>query len=124
MQKLAPREAQIMEALWQLDRAFVKEIIELLPGKKPHYNSVSTMVKILEKKGFVGHEKIGNAYRFYALVSRQQYQNGVKGEVVGEVVKSLFDNSPAKLVNYFAKEQKLSAEELERILKMIKDQDQ
>lgn len=123
MQKLAPREAQIMEALWQLDRAFVKEIIELLPGKKkPHYNSVSTMVKILEKKGFVGHEKIGNAYRFFAIISKAEYQNEVKDEVVGEVVKNLFDNSPAKLVNYFAKEQKLSAEELERILKMIKDQ--
>ncbi|PHI18573.1 transcriptional regulator [Lewinellaceae bacterium SD302] len=122
MQKLAPREAQIMEALWQLDRAFVKEIVEELPDPKPHYNSVSTMVKILEKKGFVAHEKLGNAYRFYALVSKQQYQDEVKDEVVGKVVKDFFDNSPAKLVNYFAKEQQLDADDLERLLKMIKDQ--
>lgn len=122
MQKLAKREAQLMGAIWQLDRAFIKEIIDLLPTPKPHYNTVSTMVKILEEKGFVAHEKLGNAYRYYAKVSREAYQERFQDEVVDDVVKGFFDGSPMKLVNYFAKEQKLDAADLERILKMIKDQ--
>ncbi|MEL6143198.1 MAG: BlaI/MecI/CopY family transcriptional regulator, partial [Bacteroidota bacterium] len=85
-------------------------------------NTVSTMIKILEKKGFLDHEKLGNTYRYFAKISRGDYQQQFQGEVVDEVVKGFFDNSPAKLVNYFAKQQKLDAADLERILKMIKDQ--
>lgn len=119
MEKLAPREAQIMQAIWQLEKAFVKEVVELLPDPKPHYNSVSTMIKILEKKGFVSHETLGNAHRFFPVVKKEDYQE----EVIDDVVKGFFDNSPQKLVNYFAKERKLSAEDVERLLKLIKDQD-
>ncbi len=118
MQKLAKREAQIMQAIWQLEKAFIKDIVEALPEPRPHYNSVSTMVKLLKKKGFVDDEKLGNAYRYFAVVQKEAYQ--VK--VVDDVVKGFFDDSPMKLVNYFAKEQKLDAADLERLLKMIKDQ--
>ncbi len=119
MQKLAKREAQIMQAIWHLKKAFIKEIVEVLPAPQPHYNSVSTMVKLLEKKGFVSHEKMGNAHRYFAVVQKEDYQE----EVVDDVVKGFFDDSPMKLVNYFAKEQKLNAADLERLLKMIKDQE-
>jgi predicted transcriptional regulator len=119
MQKLAKREAQIMQAIWDLGHAFIKDVVEQMPDPKPHYNSVSTMVKLLEKKGFVSHEKLGNAHRYFAIVKKEDYQEGV----VDEVVKGFFDNSPMKLVNYFAKEQKLDAADLERLLKMIKDQE-
>ncbi|MTB53645.1 BlaI/MecI/CopY family transcriptional regulator [Lewinella sp. W8] len=119
MRKLAKREAQIMQAIWHLEKAFIKEIVEQLPDPKPHYNSVSTMVKLLEDKGFVDHEKLGNAYRYFAVVSKEDYQE----EVVDDVVRGFFDDSPMKLVNYFAKEQKLDAQDLERILKMIKSQE-
>ena len=118
MKKLAKREAQIMQVIWKLEKAFIKEIVEGLPEPRPHYNSVSTMVKLLKKKGFVADEKMGNAYRYYAIVQKEDYQV----EVVDDVVKGFFDDSPMKLVNYFAKEQKLDAAELERLLKMIKDQ--
>lgn len=118
MKKLAQREAQIMQAIWYLKKAFIKEIVDEMPDPKPHYNSVSTMVKLLEKKGFVSHEKMGNAHRYFALVRKEDYQE----EVVDDVVKGFFDNSPMKLVNYFAKEQKLSEADVERLLKMIKDQ--
>lgn len=118
MQKLAKREAQIMQAIWDLEHAFIKDVVEEMPDPKPHYNSVSTMVKLLEKKGFVSHEKYGNAHRYFAVVKKEDYQE----EVVDEVVKGFFDNSPMKLVNYFAKEQKLSEADVERLLKMIKDQ--
>jgi predicted transcriptional regulator len=119
MQKLAKREAQIMQALWELERGFVKDIIDLLPDPKPHYNSVSTMVKLLKDKGFVGFEKQGNAYCFYPIVSKEEYQK----KAVGDVVEGFFDGSPMKLVNYFAKEQKLDAKDLERLLKMIKNKE-
>ncbi|MCP9234328.1 BlaI/MecI/CopY family transcriptional regulator [Lewinella sp. JB7] len=118
MQRLAKREAQLMEVLWRLQRAFVKEIIEELPEPKPHYNTVSTMVKILEEKGFVAHEKIGNAYRFFPVVAEEEYQK----KAVDDVVKRFFDNSPMKLVNYFAREQRLDTEELERLIRLIKQQ--
>jgi len=118
MQKLAKREAQIMQALWQLERGFVKDIIELLPDPKPHYNSVSTMVKLLKDKGFVGFEKQGNAYCFFPIVSKEEYQ----AKAASDVVEGFFDGSPLKLVNFFAKEQKLSEADVERLLKMIKNQ--
>lgn len=118
MKKLAKREAQIMQAIWRLEKAFIKDIVEEMPDPKPHYNSVSTMVKLLKKKGFVGDEKLGNAYRYYAVVKKEDYQE----TVVDDVVKGFFDDSPMKLVNYFAKEQKLSEDDVERLLKMIKDQ--
>ncbi|MEM6396738.1 MAG: BlaI/MecI/CopY family transcriptional regulator [Bacteroidota bacterium] len=119
MQKLAKREAQLMDAVWQLERAFVREIIALLPDN-PHYNTVSTMVKILVEKGFLGQEKLGNAYRYYALISRAAYQSEHKAAAADEVVNSFFDGSPRKLVSYFAREKQLSPEELEEILDMIK----
>ena len=70
MQKLAKREEQIMQALWDLEKGFVKEIVELLPDPKPHYNSVSTMVRILVDKGFVAYEAFGKTHRYYPLASR------------------------------------------------------
>lgn len=117
MQKLAKREAQIMQIIWSLNKASIKEIVEQMPEPRPHYNSVSTMVKLLKSKGFVGEEKLGKAYSYFALVPKEDYQGGV----VDEVVDGFFNGSPVQLVNYFAKEQKLSAEDLERILKMIKE---
>ena len=65
MQKLAKREEQIMQACWQLENAFIKEIIQEMPDPKPHYNTIATMVKILEDKGFLAHESIGNVFRYY-----------------------------------------------------------
>lgn len=117
MQKLAKREAQIMQIIWTLEKASIKEIAAQIPEPRPHYNSVSTMVKLLKTKGFVREEKQGKAYQYFALVPKEDYQE----EIVDEVVKGYFDNSPIKLVNYFAKEQKLDAEDLERLLKMIKN---
>ena len=115
MQKLAKREEQIMQALWKLENAFVKEIIEELPDPKPHYNSVSTMVRILEEKGFVGHDEFGKSHRYYPLISKEEYQQ----EAVGDVLDKYFDNSPSKMVAYFAEKEKISEEELKEILKMI-----
>jgi len=121
MQKLAKREEQIMQALWQLEKAFVKEIIEELPDPKPHYNTVSTIIRILQDKGFVAHKTYGNTHQFYPVISKEEYQQGAVGDVVQDVIENYFDNSYSKMVTHFAKEDKISESELEEIMKMIRD---
>lgn len=119
MEKLAKREEQIMRVLWQLQKAFVKEIIEEMPEPKPHYNTVSTIIRILEDKGYVGHKSFGNTHQYFPIIQKkEEYQ---KTEVK-EVVKTYFDNSYSKMILHFAKEDKISEEELAEIMKMIKKQ--
>lgn len=118
MQKLAKREEQIMQACWHLGKAFIKEIIAELPEPKPHYNSVATMVRILEEKGFLDHETFGNTFRYYPVVSKEDYQK----HAFSDIVKQYFNNSYPSMLAYFAKEQKLSKEELNEILTIIKSQ--
>ena len=115
MKKLAKREEQIMQAFWTLDRAYIKDIISLLPNPKPHYNSVATMVRILEEKGFLHHETFGNTFRYYPVISKERYQT----HAMGDFVKQYFDNSYPRMLMYFAKEQKLSKSELEEIRSII-----
>jgi len=116
MQKLAAREEQIMLILWRLEKAFVKEIVEKFPEPKPHYNSISTLVRILEEKGFIGHTAFGRTHQYHPLISQEQYTN----QEVEDVVDKYFDNSFQKMISHFAKEEKVSSAELEEILKMIK----
>ena len=106
-----------MHVLWRLEKAFVKEIIAELPDPKPHYNTVSTIIRILDdKKGIVGHETFGNTHRYYPLVSKEEYQKSD----LGDVMHKYFDNSWQKMVAYFAKEEEVSEEEIDEILKLIK----
>lgn len=118
MQKLAKREEQIMQACWHLGKAFIKEIIAELPDPKPHYNSVATMVRILEDKGFLGHETFGNTFRYYPVITKEQYQN----HAFDDIVRQYFNNSYPRMLAYFAREQKISSEELKEILELIKSQ--
>lgn len=116
MQKLAKREEQIMQVFWSIGKAFIKEIIPELPDPKPHYNSVATMVKILEDKGFLGHEVIGNIYSYYAVISKEEYQK----HAMKDIVSQYFDNSYPNMLAFFAKEQKMSDQELNDIMRIIK----
>jgi BlaI family penicillinase repressor len=116
MQKLAKREEQIMQAFWSLGKAYIKEIIPELPDPKPHYNSVATMVKILEEKGFLNHETVGNIYNYYPTISREEYQK----HAMKDIVSQYFDNSYPSMLAFFAKEEKISETELEEILTLIK----
>lgn len=116
MIKLAKREEQIMQAFWQLEKAFIKEIIPQLPNPKPHYNTVATIVKILEDKGFLAHEAVGNIFQYYPIVSREQYQK----HAIKDIVSQYFNNSYPNMLAYFAKEQKISDTELKEIVKLIK----
>src|SRR3954467_8206311 len=98
MQKLAKREEQIMQVFWTLEKAFIKEIIAELPDPKPHYNSVATMVRILEDKGFLGHESFGNTFRYFPVISKEEYQK----HAVSDIVKQYFNNSYPSMLAFFA----------------------
>jgi len=116
MQQLAKREEQIMQALWHLEKGFVKDIVAVLPDPKPHYNTISTMVRILADKGFVGHEAFGKTHRYYPIISRDDYQKTAVKDVLGKY----FDNSYSKMVAYFAEEEDISEAELKEIIQQIK----
>lgn len=120
MVKLAKREEQIMQVFWDVQKAFIRDIIPLLPDPKPHYNSVATMVKILEEKGFLDHEIVGNVYSYFPVISREDYQK----HAMKDIVRRYFDNSYPRMLAFFAKEQNLSEEELNEILNIIKSKNQ
>lgn len=117
MKKLAKREEQIMQVLWTLEKAFVKEIVEACPEPKPHYNTVSTIVRILDKKGFIEHKSFGKTHQYFPKISKEEYQKMAVGDLLGKY----FDNSYSKMVAYFAEEENISKNELEEIIKMIKN---
>jgi BlaI family penicillinase repressor len=117
MQKLAKREEQIMQICWKLKKAFIKDIIQFMPDPRPHYNTVATLVKILEEKHFVEHENIGNVHRYYPLISKVEYQK----HVVNDIINQYFDNSYPRMLAFFAKEEKISEEEVNEIIALIKN---
>lgn len=116
MQKLGKREEQIMQVVWKRQAAFIKDIIEELPEPKPHYNTVATMVKILKEKGFLADEKLGNTYRYTPLVTLEEYRK----QDVASIKQKYFGNSFSRMVSYFAKEEKLSDEEVDELVRIIK----
>ncbi len=118
MKKLAQREEQIMHVLWNRGPSFVKEIVEDLPEPRPHYNSVSTMVRILETKGFIAHKAFGKTHQYYAEITKEDYQ--VKE--VDELLGNYFNSSFPEMISYFAKKEKISESELKTIIEMIKKQ--
>ena len=120
MIKLAKREEQIMQVFWELQKAFIRDIIPMLPDPRPHYNSVATMVKILEEKGFLGHEIIGNVYCYFPVITRDEYQK----HAMKDIVSQYFDNSYPRMLAFFAKEQNLTEDELTEILNIIKSKKQ
>jgi predicted transcriptional regulator len=116
MQKLGKREEQIMQVVWKREVAFIKDIIEELPEPKPHYNTVATMVKILKEKGFLADEKLGNTYRYTPLITLEEYRK----QDVANIKQKYFGNSFSRMVSYFAKEEKLSDEEVDELVRIIK----
>src|SRR3954452_11496514 len=118
MVKLARREEQIMQVFWEIEKGYIRDIIPLLPDPKPHYNSVATIVKILEEKGFLDHETMGNMHHYFPVISRENYQKFA----LKDIVSQYFDNSYPRMLAYFAKEQKLTDKELSEIVNIIKSE--
>ena len=118
MKELTRAEEQVMQILWQLENAFVNDIIVQMPEPKPAYNTVSTIIRILEKKGFVSHQAYGKTHQYYPLVSKEDYTQGyLKG-----FLKGYFSNSYKNMVSFFSKKEKLSVRELEEIIEVLQAQ--
>lgn len=117
MEKLTNKEEQIMQILWQIKEGFVNDIMEQMPEPKPHYNTLSTIVRLLEEKGFVAHKSYGKSHQYFPVISLEDY----RGVYVTDSIKKYFGNSVSNLVNYFVKEDKLSEEEIRELMHIIEN---
>lgn len=115
MKQLTKAEEEIMQILWQLEKANVKSIIEHFPEPKPAYNTVSTIVRILENKGFVDYEKQGKGHIYFPIVKKQDYSS----QSLNKLVDNYFQGSFKSMVSFFVKKNDMSTKELEAILKEI-----
>lgn len=115
MRELTKAEEQVMQVIWNVGQGFANEIMAAYPEPKPAYNTVLTIIKILEKKGFVKHETFCRAHRYSPAVSREEYSH----RYLGSVVERYFNNSYLDLVSAFAKKENFSVEELEEMRKTI-----
>ena len=116
MKELTKAEEQIMQELWTLEKAFVKEIVDKLPEPKPAYNTVSTIILILEKKGFVDHCAYGKTHQYFPLVSKTDYTKSY----FRNFLNGYFSNSFQEMVSFFAKEDKMSLSQLEELIKEVR----
>lgn len=115
MKRLTAKEKEIMDMLWQHGPMFVRELVELYPDPKPHFNTVSTQVRILESNGFIKHEAVGNSYRYEAAITEKEYG---KRSMAG-IIKNYFDDSYLSAVSAFVKEKKISVDELRDLIDQI-----
>ncbi len=117
MDKLTNKEEEIMQVLWKLKKAFVKEVVTKLPKPKPHYNTVSTVIRKMEDKGFINHEAFGNTHRYYPVISKEDYRT----RYFSTAIHNYFEDSYKNVVSFFANEEKISADELREIIKIIEN---
>ena len=117
MKELTKAEEQVMQILWEIGSGFVKDILEKMPDPKPAYNTVSTIVRILEKKGFVGYTAYGKTHEYYPLVKMEEYSRFQLKGIIG----GYFGGSFERLVSFFAKEENLDLQDLEKLMQYVKD---
>jgi len=117
MKELTRAEDEIMQVLWDLKNGFVKEVINKLPEPKPAYNTVSTIIRILEQKGFVSHEAKGKSHRYFPLITKEVYTQ----TFMKNFVSKYFSGSYQQMVSFFTKKEDLSLNELEQLLEQLKN---
>lgn len=117
MKELTKAEEQVMQVLWDKENAFVKEILAEFPEPKPAYNTISTIIRILESKGVVGYEAFGKSHRYLPLISKSEYLNFS----MNQLMQGYFRGSASRLMSFFLKEKNLNATELDDMMKMIED---
>jgi BlaI family penicillinase repressor len=118
MKELTKAEEQIMQILWKIEKGFVKDIVPHFGNPKPAYNTVSTIVRILETKGFVWHKAYGKTHEYYPLISKEDYKKGF----LKSFMSNYFGNSYQQLVSFFSKENDISVKELEEIKNMLESE--
>ena len=117
LKELTKAEDQIMQILWKLEKAFVKDIIEQMPSPKPAYNTVSTITRILEKKGFVGYTAYGKTHEYFPLISKDKYTKFY----LNNLVSGYFNGSFQSLVSFFASENKMDTQDIDQLLKKLEE---
>jgi len=115
IKELTRAEEQIMQVLWQLKKGYVKQVIDILPEPKPAYNTVSTIIRILETKGFIDHNAFGKSHEYYPIISREQYQNFA----TDKLLNGYFDNSVKRMFSFFVQKEKIDLKEADEIMKLI-----
>lgn len=118
MEKLTKKEDELMNLFWDKGPMFVKDILDLMPEPKPHFNTISTMVRMLESKGFVSHKAYGNTYQYYATVQRSDF--GRKS--LKNIIKEYFNNSYTTAVSALVDDGELSSDEIKDLLQQIENQ--
>lgn len=118
MKELTRAEEQVMQILWRIGKGHVNDLLEYFPEPKPAYNTVSTIIRILEKKEVVGHEAIGKSHRYFPLITKQDYTR----HSMRQMVKGYFSNSYKQMVSFFAHENDLSVNEMEEIKQLLDQQ--
>jgi len=116
IKKLTTVEDQLMQILWRLKKGYIKDIIKEIPSPKPAYNTVSTIIRILEQKGFVDHKAFGKTHEYFPLVDRKEYSNFYLKNFITAYFSGSFEN----MLSFFAKENDLNIQELEELLGHIK----
>jgi BlaI family penicillinase repressor len=117
MTTLTKAEEQVMQILWEEKEGFVKELLPHFPEPRPAYNTVSTIIRILEKKGFVGHNSFGKSHRYYPLISREKYRN----ERFSSLMKDYFNNSMKQVLSHFGKSGAMSMKEADEIIQIMEE---
>ena len=116
MKELTKAEEQIMQLLWKKEKAFVKDLVEKMPDPKPAYNTVSTIIRILERKGFVGHNAYGKTHEYYPLISRREYTRSF----MKNFMRIYFSGSFQEMVSFFAKEDNMSLADFDELMEDVK----
>lgn len=117
MKELTKAEEQIMQILWDLEKGFVKDLVERFPEPKPAYNTVSTIVRILEQKGFVDHTAYGKTHEYFPLVGKSDYTR----TFMKNFMRNYFSGSFREMVSFFAKEDNLTISELDELMQQVRE---
>lgn len=115
LQKLTPKEEEVMQILWKLKKAFVKDVLSEIEHNKPHYNTLSTIIRNLEEKGYVSYNAFGKTHQYFPIVNKEEYRE----KFFSNAIDSYFNSSYKNVVSFFAKEEKISIEELKEIIALI-----
>lgn len=117
MKGLTAKEEEIMELFWKKGPLFVREMLEYYPDPKPHFNTLSTLVRILEEKGFVGHRAFGKSYQYYATVSREEFRK----RTLKNVISRYFNNSYLGAVSSLVQEEKITLDDLKQLITEVEN---
>ena len=117
IKQLTKAEEQVMQILWQLNEAIVKDVVEQMPEPKPAYNTVSTVIRVLEGKGFIDHKAYGNSYVYFPTISEADY----KKFALDKIMNNYFSNSYQSLVSFLVNEKNMSVNELEELTKLAQN---